>query len=94
MSLKTLQTRILTQYAGSLVFLAVSVRVWDVTRPDIPVQIGSVQAPLTADATMQVSPIDPHVVFVTDGSSSTNRLFAVSVLEPRSPRVISRITIV
>lgn len=92
MSLKSKQTRILTQAAGSTVVLAVSVRVWDVTRPDVPVQIGSVQANMAPDAVIQVSPFNPDILFISDGTNSRT-LYAVSVTEPRAPRVISQVHI-
>lgn len=99
MALKDIQTQIITQFpspvTGQLLgFIAASLRVFDVTSSTAPSQIGSVAMTLTPDATILISPNSATVLFITDGSSLTNRLYSVSIASLTVPVILQTLSVV
>jgi hypothetical protein len=98
MSLRTLQTRIITQpppgtpTSPILSYIVASFRVYNSADPVSPVQAGSVALSAAENAAAQVSPSDSGVVFVIDSQLSSN-LYAVSVASPYSPVILDSVAL-
>ena len=98
MGLKDIQTQIITQapspVTGQLVgYIAASFRVYDISNPSAPVEDGSIPLTVTIVGLDAVHLLDPTIVFVTDGSLSTNLLYAVDVSNMMAPVVAGQLEI-
>lgn len=99
MSLRTLQTRILTQPPPSTPgpatvssYIVASFRAFDNTNPAIPTEIGNVALSARSLADVVLHPNNPNIVLVTDGVAFPgSRIYTVNVSDPTAPVILDSI---